>query len=351
MEGYNLTRATRLIQEFVIDDLSNWYIRLNRSRFYGSGDDPDKYLVYLRLYEVLVGVCKLMAPIAPFFSDFVYRQLRGNTDENSPESVHLSRFPTCEDSAIDSHLEEEMALVKKIVSLALAARKRKNLKVRQPLPRLVIVADTGPKLRSEVEDIILRELNVKRVEFVDSASAFMEYKTKPVFAKLGPKFGKHVNKAAAAITGWTSEEIKTFIADKSFELAVEGQTATLEDGDVEILREEHEGYGVEAEGGVTVALETTLSPELIDEGFAREVVNKVQNMRKTSGFEVTDRIIIKLFADDPLAAAVSRFRDHICTETLADSLEQSELDAVDGTPQATEWSINGQKAVIAVDRV
>jgi len=350
LDNYNLTRATRLIQDFVIDDLSNWYIRLNRSRFYGSGDDPDKMLVYSVLYDILVGICGLIAPIAPFFSDYIYSQLLGENNGSLPESIHLTSFPAPDTAVVDTAMEDDMATVQKVVSLALAARKRKNLKVRQPLCRIV-VSDQGGKIPGDdFQEIILRELNIKNIEFAKGSEDFVSYSVKLDFARLGPKFGKAMGRISQAAQAFSQDEIKRLMAEERLTFEIDGDSATLTNEDVEIIRQEKDGYGVEVDGSLMIALDTALTPELIDEGFARELVNKIQNMRKTSGFEVTDRIQIKLFADEPLAGAADRYGKYICDETLADSLERAELSRSDGG-DAMEWKINGEKAVIAVTRL
>ena len=350
LDGYNLTRAARLVSDFVIDDLSNWYIRLNRSRFYGSGDDPDKMLVYSLLYDILVGTCGLMAPLAPFFSDYVYRQLLGSNKGARPDSIHLTSFPTADPAVIDTQLEEQMDFVKKAVSLALAARKRKNLKVRQPLSRIVVHDQNKINLPDDARDVILKELNIKRIDFVDSADDYVTYSAKPDFAKLGPKFGKAVGEIVKKVQALSVDEIKRFVIDERLTVDVDGRRIDLTAEDVAVVRHEKDGYGVESEAGITVALDISLSPDLIDEGFARELVNKIQNLRKSSGFEVTDRITIKLFADEPLAGAVNRFGKYICEETLAESLERHTLSQSDGG-DAVEMTINGERAAIAVARL
>jgi len=348
-DNYNLTRATRLLQDFVIEDLSNWYIRLNRSRFYGGGEDPDKMLVYSLLFDILIGVCGMVAPVAPFFSEYIYRQLLGGNNGALPGSIHLTRFPVATDSVVDDTLETEMNFAKKVVSLALAGRKRKNLKVRQPLPRILINSNNGQTVSDDITAIILRELNIKNTELINDTSGFVSYSAKPNFPKLGPRFGKSMGTVAAAIKDLSSEDIKRFSADGRFTIDIEGRKVDLTDEEIEVVREEKAGYAVESDGPFTIALDTTLTPELIDEGFAREIVNKVQNMRKTSGFEVTDRITITLFADEPLAGAVDRYREYICAETLSDSLTQHPLAGKSG--DAMEWNINGEKAALAVVRV
>ncbi|MCK5126080.1 MAG: isoleucine--tRNA ligase [candidate division Zixibacteria bacterium] len=356
-DNYNVTRATRLIQEFVIDDLSNWYIRLNRSRFYGSGDDPDKFTVYSLLYDILKGVCGLMAPVAPFFSDYIYSQLAGVKTESDTESVHLTNYPVGDDSVIDETLENEMAFVKKVVSLALAARKRKNLKVRQPLPRIIVSADNGVTPSENVSEIILQELNIKNLEFAKDASRYISFSAKPNFAKLGPKFGKGVKQAASIITSLASEEVEKFSQTEKIKIDFDGNIVELTTEEIEIIRSEQDGFAVEADGPFTVVLDTTLSDELIKEGFARELVNKIQNKRKSSDFEVTDRIIIKMFADNPVADAVNTFGEYISSETLAEPFTPQTLDGngeaetllADGTVE--ELKVNGEKTLIGIERV
>lgn len=348
LDNYNITRATRLIQDFVIDDLSNWYIRLNRSRFYGGGDDPDKMLVYAILYDILVGLCGLMAPTAPFFSDFVYSQLLGANAGDQPESVHLTTFPAADSSLTDTRLEDDMAFVKKVVSLALAARKRKQLKVRQPLPAIIVHAQGRETPAEDISRIILRELNIKEINFAESAGEYVTFHAKPVFPALGPKFGRAAGRVAERIKAMTPDEIRLFGVEGRIAVDVDDRRVELGGDEVEIIRDEMRGYAVETEGLITIVLDTDLTPELVDEGFARELVNKIQNMRKASGFEVTDRIRIHLFADEPLAGAVDRFEEYIRIETLADSLERADLGQ--SGSDAVEWNINGEKAAISVAR-
>jgi isoleucyl-tRNA synthetase len=290
-----------------------------------------------------------MAPIAPFFSEVVYRQLMGENKNGQPESIHLTDFPKSDESVLDSRLESSMAFVKQVVSLALAARKRKNLKVRQPLSRIIIQSENGKKAGEDITEIILRELNIKNIEFTDDAGKYVSYSAKPNFAILGPKFGKSVGQVSEIITSLSSADVKRFGDEESLEIDFLGRRIKLISEDIEIIRNEMEGYAVEGDGAVVIALDTTLSPELIDEGFAREIVNKIQNMRKASGFQVTDRIQIRLQADEPLAGAVNRFEKYICNETLADSLERTDIGGDDN--DTTEWTINGEKAIIAVERL
>lgn len=356
LENYNLTHAIRQINDFVIEDLSNWYIRLNRSRFYGSGDDPDKMLVYRLLHQILTGVCGLMAPVAPFFSDFVYRQLLGANSTGEPISIHLTDFPTSDSSVIDSQLEDEMGVVQKIVSLALAGRKRKNLKVRQPLAGIMVHNSNGQKLSEKVNALILTELNIKKLTFLDDSTDLISFSAKPNFAKLGPKFGKQIGAAANIIKSLSSDDLGEFIKNDKISINLEGQSFELVGDELEIVKGEKEGFAVEIDGPITIALDITLNPDLIDEGFARELVNKIQARRRSSGFEVTDRVNIKLFADEPLSVAAERFKDYIQKETLADSYQLFQLSEL---PQANDGkenseddneqlSINGEQAYIVV---
>lgn len=356
-DNYNVTRAARLIQDFVIDDLSNWYIRLNRSRFYGSGDDPDKFTVYSLLYDILMGVCKLMAPIAPFFSDFIYGQLVGEGGNGEPESVHLSSYPKADAGVIDSRLEKEMTFVKKVVSLALAARKRKNLKVRQPLSRIIISADNGVRPSENVKEIILKELNIKDVEFSDKTAGYISYAAKPNFAKLGPKFGKGVKKAAEIIKSLSSADVYNFSKSEKIEIDFDGKSVEITAEEVEVVKNEQEGFAVESDGPFTVVLDTALDDELVKEGFARELVNKIQNKRKSSDFDVSDRIRVTMFADDPVAEAVRAYGDYICSETLSEPFKPQALSGNDeaaaresaGTVE--KLKVNGETVYIDIERM
>lgn len=347
MDGYNLTRAARVIQDFVIEDLSNWYIRLNRPRFYSGGEDPDKFLVYSILHDILMGVCGLAAPIMPFFSDYVYRQLLGKSSDSEPESIHLTTYPEFNESLIDTRMEYEMGFAQKIVSLALAARQHRSLKVRQPLARMLIHFESGPKFSENLTHVVLKELNVKNLEYLENPRDYIDFTIRPDFNKLGPKYGKEVKGIAEHLKHLSNDKVIQAESEGRIKVEINERQFDLNLDEVEIIRKAKEGFTVESEAGITVILDTSLDESLIDEGFARELVNKIQNVRKSSGFEVTDRIKITLYANEPLATAADKYRDYICTETLADSLDQQELNRADG---GKEWSINGEKAVISVVR-
>ncbi len=352
-EGYEVTRPTRLIQYFLIEEVSNWYVRNNRRRFWAKGDDPSKMRAYLTLYRMLNGVCSLIAPVSPFVSEMIWKELHGENREKygQPLSIHMTEFPKADEALIDSSLEEVMGLTEKIVSLGRAARSRKNLKVRQPLARLVVALPEGiaSDRMADYETIIKDELNIKNFEIADDLDSYVKYVLKLNFRAAGPKLGKNVKKAQQILAGLEAEKIKAFVSTGEMELEVEaGTSVTLTTEEVEIVRDEQDGFAVEADGQLVVAIETELTEDLLDEGFAREVVNKVQNMRKSSGFEVTDRIIVRLASDERLKIAVTRYSEFISSETLADKLEIMSDSSIE---DSTEWNINGEKAAISVAKI
>ncbi len=350
LDAYQITPPVRAIQHFVIEDLSNWYVRNNRRRFWAKGDDPDKMRAFLTLYRILVGLCKLAAPVTPMVSELLYRQLMGVSDDGDGSvSVHFEAYPDMDADLVHSELEETMWLVQRVVSLGRAARSRHNLKVRQPLSKL-LVALPGEVDFDRIEDylpIIKAELNVKEVAGVDTLADHVTYSAKLNFKVAGPKLSKTAKQAARWLAGLDSEVIRKFAEEKVLTYTEDGAEYRLTDEDVQVVRNEKEGYAVESEGGVTIALVTELTGELIEEGFARELVNKIQNMRKTSGFEVTDRIMVALDAPEAIRKAADHYSEFIRRETLADKLE-----FVDTLPeQAREWNINGEKASIALAKV
>ncbi|MBD3333303.1 isoleucine--tRNA ligase [candidate division GN15 bacterium] len=353
-DGYDITRAVRLMQDFVIEELSNWYVRNNRRRFWAEGDDPDKMRAYFTLYEVLLGVAKLMAPVAPFSSELLYRELTGEnrTRRDLPLSVHMAEYPKLDQNVIDSDLERIMGLVEKAVSLGRAARSRKNLKVRQPLSRLMISVPRDVSM-AQIEPylpIIKAELNVKEVAAADDLDQYITYSAKLNFQVAGKKLGGLVKSIAKELSAMSSERVAEFA--RSGELAVEadGTSVTLESEDVEIIRHDQEGYAVETEANLTVALVTELTEDLVREGIAREMINKIQNMRKGNGYEVTDRIQVYYQTPDEKAKqAAEDFRQRICSETLADQLVESS--DVDGKEGSKEWSLNGIPATLFIERV
>ncbi|RME27929.1 MAG: isoleucine--tRNA ligase, partial [Candidatus Zixiibacteriota bacterium] len=350
-DKYEITKPVRRIQDFVIEDLSNWYVRLTRRRFWAPDDDPSKMRAYLTLYRILEGVCRLIAPVAPFTSELIWQELAGQgRSEGAPLSVHMTEYPRRDASRVDMNLVETMDLVRTIVTLGRAARARKNIKTRQPLAKLLVTLP-GEQDAQRIEPylyIIRDELNVKAVETRETLDDLVTYSAKLNFKVAGPKLGKHAKAAAAAIAALSSDDVKAFARSGKLTLDKVSPGLTLTTDEVEVKRTETDGYAVEFEGGCGIALETTLSDELLDEGFAREIVNKVQNMRKASGFEVTDSIEILLKSSPRLRQAAEKHAAFIQRETLARSMRF--LD--NGSPEgSTEWNINGEPAAIAVIKV
>ena len=322
LDDYEPTKAGRLIQEFVIDNVSNWFVRLSRKRFWGSDMSTDKLSAYQTLYTCLETVARLMAPIAPFYADRLYQDLTSVTGRGDAKSVHLAKFPECDEAAVDSELEYRMELAQQISSMVLALRKKEALIVRQPLQKIAIpAADEVMKSRIEaVKQLILSEVNVKELEFVEGDGILVK-KIKCNFRTLGKKFGKLMKSVNVAVTEMSQEQIAELEKNGSITLQVEGTDALIELADVEIFSEDVPGWTVANEGALTVALDVEVTDELRREGVAREIVKKVQAIRKDSGFEITDRISVVLSSSEVSDAAVEQFREYICNQVLADSLE------------------------------
>lgn len=320
--AYEPTRAGRAIADFVNDNLSNWYVRLNRKRFWGGGMTDDKLSAYQTLYHCLVTVAKLMAPIAPFYADKLYLDLTGTTHSEHFDSVHLADFPQPDLSLIDRQLEEQMYLAQTTSSIVLALRRKVNIKVRQPLSMIMIpVVDTAQRenIRA-VEQLILSEVNVKSLRFVDSANEMLVKRVKPDFKQLGPRYGKIMKQLAPVIQAMEKEAIQQLETNGSITLFAGGEAAVITTDDVEIISEDIPGWLVGNEGRLTVALDITLSEELRKEGVARELVNRIQNLRKAKGFEITDRITIKLSSHPAFDEAITDNASYIRNQVLADMI-------------------------------
>ncbi|MCP9767250.1 isoleucine--tRNA ligase [Lacihabitans sp. LS3-19] len=327
-DNYNPTKAGRLIQDFVSDDLSNWYVRLNRRRFWQGEMTEDKRAAYQTLQHCLAAVAQLMSPIAPFYADWLYKNLtdpirQESIEKNTPfkhESVHFTDWHTYEPEWVDADIEEAMSLAQNICSMVHALRKKSSLKVRQPLEKIlipVISAKTKNQIES-VKSIILSEVNVKSIEFLDDENSILKKKVKPNFKTLGPKFGKDMKSVAETITAMSSEDLKNL--EKGGEINLNGFNLSL--GDVEILTEDIPGWLVAVEGGITVALDINVSEELKQEGIARDFVNRIQNLRKESGFEVTDKIVIELEnTNEEVTKAIKTYTNYICQEVQALKLD------------------------------
>ncbi|MBE6282780.1 MAG: isoleucine--tRNA ligase [Mediterranea massiliensis] len=328
---YEPTKAGRLIQDFVNDNLSNWYVRLNRKRFWGGGMTQDKLSAYQTLYTCLEVVAKLMAPIAPFYADMLYNDLTSVTGRDNVVSVHLSNYPACNEEVIDASLEARMKMAQDVTSMVLALRRKVNIKVRQPLQCIMVpVVDDEQRAHIEaVKNLIMNEVNVKEIRFVDGAAGVLVKKVKCDFKKLGPKFGKQMKAVANAVANLSQEEIAALEKNGSLALNLDGAEAVIETTDVEIFSEDIPGWLVANEGKLTVALEVTVTEELRREGVARELVNRIQNIRKSSGFEITDKINIVLSKNNQTDDAVNEYKEYICNQVLANSLTLA--DEVEGT--------------------
>lgn len=332
-ETYEPTRAGRAISEFVNDNLSNWYVRLNRRRFWGGGMTTDKLSAYQTLYTCLETVAKLMSPIAPFYGDQLFSDLIAVTGRETVESVHLSDFPKYDEALIDKDLEERMKMAQDVSSMVLALRRKVNIKVRQPLQTIMVpVVDAHQQESIEaVKNLILNEVNVKELKFVDNAAGILVKRIKPDFKKLGPRYGKIMKSLAAAIQGMNQEDIMAFEAAGTFTLKVEGQDATIERADVEIISEDIPGWLVANEGRLTVALDITVTEELRKEGLARELVNRIQNLRKSNGFDITDKITVTVLSSDEMDEAIKEYNEYIANQVLAVSVEITDHAISDAT--------------------
>ncbi|MCF6366665.1 MAG: isoleucine--tRNA ligase [Bacteroidales bacterium] len=320
--NYEPTTAGRLIQNFVIDNLSNWYVRLNRKRFWGQDYNADKTSAYQTLYTCLETVAKLMSPIAPFYSDHLFSGLNSVTGRESG-SVHLSSFPVFQDKIVDKGLEERMELAQQISSMSLSLRRKSKIKVRQPLQKIMIPVlnnDFQTKVEA-VEDIILSEINVKEIEYLKDSSGIIVKNLKPDFRVMGKKYGKLVKNIAQKLSGFSQENINKFEQKGCCHVVVEGETIEILINEVQITTEDIPGLLAVNKGNLTVALDTTITDELKSEGIAREIVNKVQNIRKDSGFEVTDNIIIEILSNNLIDSAVLKHEEYIKSQVLAEKIK------------------------------
>lgn len=318
---YEPTRAGRAISDFVNDNLSNWYVRLNRKRFWGGKMDTDKLAAYQTLYTCLKTVAQLMAPIAPFYADRLYTDLTTATQADN-KSVHLSLFPQSNDRYIDTELEQRMQTAQQITSMVLALRRKVNIKVRQPLMTLMIPAvDQQQSQRIEaMKDLILAEVNVKTLNFVDDAAGILVKRVKPDFKKLGPRYGKIMKQLAVAIGDMSQKDILAFEQKGMFTFDIQGTPATIETADVEILSEDIPGWLVANEGRLTVALDITVTDELRREGYVRELINRIQNIRKSNGYEITDKIHVTISKNAETDAAIEQYGDYMARQILAQTL-------------------------------
>ncbi len=322
-DDYEPTQAGRLIEDFVDEQLSNWYVRLCRRRFWKGEYSADKIAAYQTLYECLETVLKLMAPISPFFSDELFQTLNAATGRSKAASVHHELFPKPDESLIDALLEERMTLAQDVSSLILSLRKKTNIKVRQPLQKALIPVFNSAMQQQlrKVEDLIKSEVNVKELEYLTDTEGFIKKKIKPNFIALGKKLGPKMKAVSAALSHFDQHDISRFEREGNYELNLDGGLVELLLTDVEIASEDIPGWSVASKGALTVALDTTITPELEGEGAAREFVNRIQKIRKESGFDVTDRIDVLIDAAAGIRASLEKYNDYICAEILADSLQ------------------------------
>jgi isoleucyl-tRNA synthetase len=335
-EDYDVTGAGRKIQNFVNDNLSNWYVRLNRKRFWGGTMDRDKMAAYQTLYTCLETISVIAAPIAPFFMERLFLDLNSVSGKYSESSVHLVNIPEADYNAVDKALEERMELAQRSSSMILALRRKVNIKVRQPLQRIMIpVLDNSVREQFElVKELVLNEVNVKEVEYIEDTAGLITKKIKPNFKVLGKKYGKQMKQIAALFPALTQEQIQQIENSDKYILKLEGGDVEITPGDVEITSEDMPGWLVASEGRLTVALDITITDELRREGIARELVNRIQNLRKESNFEVTDKIRIVLEKRPEIVEAMEDYREYVCSQTLGVDLDLSEN--LDGASQI-EW--------------
>ena len=326
LENYDPTPAARAIQEFVGENLSNWYVRLNRKRFWGGGLSDDKLAAYQTLYTCLETVAQLLAPFAPFISDRIFTDLNAVSGRHSEVSVHLSSFPVADASLVDRDLEEKMALAQKVSSMVLALRRKVNIKVRQPLSKILIpVLDPVVKEHIEaVRSLILSEVNIKELEFIEDTTGVITKRIKPNFKTLGPRYGKQMKQISAKVAAFSQADIAQLERTDSWTTEIDGVKIEATAADFDITSEDMPGWLVTTEGKLTVAMDITLTDELRKEGLARELVNRIQNIRKDSGFEVTDKIRVTFEKNDALRAAVSAYRDYIASQVLAVEILETE---------------------------
>ena len=343
LANYKITETARALEEFV-DELSNWYVRRCRERFWAKGMEQDKINAYMTLYTTLVTLCKTAAPMIPFMTESIYRNLVCSIDKTAPISIHLCDFPEVKEEWIDKELEDNMEDVLNAVVIGRACRNSTNIKNRQPIGKLYIKADW--KLNEYFTAIIADELNVKEVEYTDDVRAFTSYSFKPQLKTLGPKYGKHLNAIRTALStldgNATMDELNT---KGSFTINADGEDIVLEKDDVLIEMTQKEGFVASSDKGITVVMDTNLTPELIEEGFVREIVSKIQTMRKDAGFEVMDKITVYVDGNDKLADLMKKNEEQIKSVVLANTIETGKTAGF-----AKDWDINGEKVVLAVEK-
>ena len=346
MDNYEVTKAARSVSDFTIDHLSNWYVRRCRRRFWKSEMNENKLSAYQTLYECLIKISKLVAPFTPFISEELFQNLNSVTGKDNFESVHLSRFPDA--GFTDTALEDKMEIAQKVVYLTRAMRAKSNLKVRQPLSKIMVVVDkTHQAAIKDMQDVILDEVNIKELVVLTDDSGIVNKSAKGNFKSIGPKFGKKVNLVANAIKEFGKQEIADLEAGKNVEVKIGDESFLVSWEDVEIISSEITGWVVESEEGVTVAIDTELTEDLLAEGIAREFVNRIQNMRKDNGFEVTDKIKIKFSGDGKIIKAIESFNNYVSSETLAENI--TTVNSFNGSTKQ-DWKIGDYQCSIQIEK-
>ena len=352
-DNYDVTTAGRMIQEFVCDHLSNWYVRLNRKRFWGGTMNEDKLAAYQTLYSCLETVAILAALIAPFYMDRLFLDLNAVSGRHKEQSVHMTLMPEEDESLIDKDLEERMALAQKSTSMVLALRRKVNIKVRQPLSKIMIpVIDSRLQEQlQKVQGIVLSEVNVKQIEFITDTEGLITKKIKPMFKTLGKKYGRQMKEISSAFANFTQKDISAIERSEEYTLSLPSGDVVLQKGDYEISSEDMPGWLVATEGALTLALDIQITDDLRREGTARELVNRIQNLRKDSGFEVTDRISVTVEAKEDVVRSLegeNNFSDYVCAQTLANSLVIAQPSEMEGAEEV-EWE-DGKTLKIKVER-
>ena len=341
--NYRIPEAARALDEFV-DDMSNWYVRRSRERFWAKGMEQDKINAYMTLYTALVEICKCAAPMVPFMTEEIYQNLVRSIDKTAPESIHLCDFPTVNEAHIDKELEKNMDEVLKIVVMGRACRNAANIKNRQPIGNMFVKAPFA--LSEFYKEIIEDELNVKNVSFTDDVSSYTSYTFKPQLRTVGPKYGKYLGQIQKALAGLDGNkamaELKT---NGVLTLSEVSEDVKLAEEDLLITMTQMEGYVTEGDNTVTVVLDTNLTPELVEEGFVREIISKIQTMRKEAGFEVMDKIVISYQADEKVAEIFTKYGEEIKGDVLGLAIVAG---TVDGYQK--EWNINGENVLLGVKK-
>jgi isoleucyl-tRNA synthetase len=343
LSAYQVTRAYRMVADFLGEDLSNWYVRRSRSRFWGSAESADARAAFRTLWEILVGLTRLMAPLSPFSSDWIHRALTSG-------SVHLASFPEADLQQVDASLEEGMAAVRALVTLGRAAREEVQIRVRQPLKKMYAVTPGPAELPDELLAVLKEELNVKEVAFLRSAEDLVTLQGRPNFRTLGPRFQKRTEEAASAIRALPPQALRSLRSGEAVEIQVGGQSFALSSEEVEVVEAAAGGLVVQSDGSFTAALDPDLDQDLLREGLARELVNRIQRLRKDSGLEITDRISLGVFGDEEVQTAAELFRDFVAGETLATRYRIGGLGEASDFDAIREVDMDGCVAEIALSR-